>query len=347
LLGADANGIYISGNEFPLDPESPFSNGAQIYAINKADLVNLASTPGIVLFSAPIRIGPIVTSSIQPAISPAGQFQSAHGGTEFFLSSLDPNGTRDFRVVVWALTNTSAIPSISDSSIRATNPTLRFRVLAGRWYGPPPAATQEAKAGFTPLGGGSLETLETDDDRMQQTVFAAGKLYSALTTILRVNGAIHSGILYFVVRPVLLANGGVSGRILTRSYLASQDLNLFYPSVAVTANGSAAMTFSLSGASNFPSAGYLPLTTDVGDLMIHTAAVGMGPYDGLSGYTGNGSAARWGDYSAAVADGDNLWMASEYVSGSCNDAQYALDTTCGDVRATFSNWGTFVGRLTP
>jgi hypothetical protein len=347
LLGADANGIYISGNEFPLDPESPFANGAQIYAINKADLVNLTATPGTVVFSAPIRIGRIVAFSVQPAASPAGQFESAHGGTEFFLSSLDPNGTRDSRVALWALTNTRAIPSsISGTPVRATNPTLRFRVLVGRLYGPPPAAVQEAKAGFTPLAGGNLETLATDDDRMQQAIFAGGKIYSALTTILRVNRAIHSGILYFVVRPVLLANGAVSGRILTRSYIASTGLDLFYPSVAVTTNGSAAMTFSLSGAGNFPSAGYLPLTTDVGDFLIHVAAIGAGPYDGLSGATGDGSPARWGDYSAAVADGDNLWMASEYVSGSCDDARYALDPTCGGIRASSSNWGTFAGRLT-
>jgi hypothetical protein len=46
----------------------------------------------------------------------------------------------------------------------------------------------------------------------------------------------------------------------------------------------------------------------------------------------NGYAGRWGDYSAAVAVGDDaIWIATEYIGPKKRDK--------------YTNWGTFIGML--
>jgi hypothetical protein len=354
LLGADAHGIYLSGNEFAIDPTNPTFNGAQIYAVNKADLVALNSPAGGVVFQAPLRVGTIPLSkgfaaSVQPAFSSGGVFASNNNGTEYLLSSLDFNGTRDHRIAVWAITNTCSIPPGTGLPACPGTPALTSKVLGSKPYSVPPSAQQES--GDIPLGdlsGGHLERLATDDDRMQQVIFATGNLYSAVTAGHTVGGVLHSAILYFVVQPSVV-NGMVKGKILSQGYVIKRGLDFFYPSVGVNNSGQAAIVFSFSGANAFPSVGYaqLPATTKT-PIVINTVVSGVGADDGASGYPpfGNG-VARWGDYSAAVADGSNLWIVGEYVSGTCDSAAYALDQTCGGTRGTYANWGTYIGEITP
>src|SRR5258708_20533140 len=48
--------------------------------------------------------------SVQPATTPpGGTYATGNGGTEYFLSALDFNGTLDDRIAVWAMTNTSSL----------------------------------------------------------------------------------------------------------------------------------------------------------------------------------------------------------------------------------------------
>ena len=83
----------------------------------------------------------------------------------------------DNRIVAWALSNTK--------SLKHSHPSLQLAhmVLQGEGYGIPPDAKQ--KTGPTPLGTllrQPKELVATDDFRMQQVVFADGKLWSAITT---------------------------------------------------------------------------------------------------------------------------------------------------------------------
>jgi hypothetical protein len=68
---------------------------------------------------------------------------------------------------------------------------------------------------------------------------------------------------------------------------------------------------------------------------IQIAAPGAAPDDGFTGYGAfGGRVARWGDYSAAVADADGaIWMAVEYIPNS--------------PRTVLANWGTFIGKIVP
>ena len=70
LLGVDANGVYLSGNEFSLSGGS--FNGGQIYALNKSDLVTGQANVGVTLFSNPLTLAEGVAASISPALATDG-----------------------------------------------------------------------------------------------------------------------------------------------------------------------------------------------------------------------------------------------------------------------------------
>ena len=58
---------------------------------------------------------------------------------------------------------------------------------------------------------------------------------------------------------------------------------------------------------------------------------------------------RWGDYGAAVSDGNSIWMAAEYINQTCTFAQYVTGAfgSCGGTRASLGNWSTRISKVTP
>ncbi|HYK86373.1 MAG TPA: hypothetical protein VEV19_13470, partial [Ktedonobacteraceae bacterium] len=96
LLGIDQFNVYVSTNEFSI--LGPQFNGAQIYALSKAELVALSTSVHFVHFGN-LTIGGTIAASVQPAIS------FGNPEAEYFMNSLDPNGTFDNRVGVWAMTH--------------------------------------------------------------------------------------------------------------------------------------------------------------------------------------------------------------------------------------------------
>ncbi|MEA2429163.1 MAG: hypothetical protein QOF37_2791, partial [Thermoleophilaceae bacterium] len=141
-LGIDNFNLYVTTNEFSI--LGPEFNGAQVYAFAKPDLV--AEDPVHFVHFDNLSIGGAPANSIQPALT------NGNPGAEFFLSSLDPNGTFDQRVGVWAMGNRSAVA-------RGGVPTLSSTVISSEAYGIPPSAEQK----------GSASPIDSGDDRMQQT----------------------------------------------------------------------------------------------------------------------------------------------------------------------------------
>ena len=139
LLGADDNGFYVSTNEFGL--VTPYFNGAQIYAMSKVDLES-GIFPTFVHFGN-LTIGGGLALSVHPAQSPAVNPAEPNSGTEFFLNTLNFNGTSDNRIGVWSLTNTSTLNS-------TPNLFLQNVVLKVKAYEEPGAAQQ--KIGPFPQG---------------------------------------------------------------------------------------------------------------------------------------------------------------------------------------------------
>jgi hypothetical protein len=340
LIGADANGFYVATNAFLLPPSG--FRGAQLYAIslgtleaggggniNAVHFGNLNAAPG-----TPAR-------SIQPAtVPPGGMYESAQRGTEYFVSALDPIHTVDDRVSVWAITNTSSLSGVP-------NLQLGNVVVNTEAYGFPPSTDQ--RSGSTPyadfLASVGLkvheELVAANDDRMQQVVFAAGNLWTAVPTRVKPGqGPIRAGAAWFALAPSV--SGGLSASVVNQGYVSIQSPKqnaVLFPAVAVNASGKGAIVFSVAGEDYYPSAGYATLDAVNGAGAIVITDPGYGPDDGFTGYFPNGRVGRWGDYSAAVSDeSGNIWMATEAI----NPPLISLPP--GVLAA---NWGTFIATVTP
>jgi hypothetical protein len=305
LLGIDRQNIYIATNEFSI--LGPQANGAQIYAISKRDLVKGAANVHFVQFEN-LTIAGSMAFSVQPAITHSGDDGD---DAEYFLESIDPTGTFDNRVGVWALTHQE---EVSEGGI----PTLTNIVITSERFGVPPNAVQE----------GSASLLNTGDDRMQQVQFIGGELWGELNTALALPGdpTQLSANAWFKIRPRVRDHQITGADISRQGYVASAGNFLSYPAIQVSPNGSAAMVFTLSGPDFFPSAAYARMSEDGHSFgRIKVAALGSGAYDP--------NATRWGDYSFAVVDpsGESIWLATEYIP------PLSRQTVDG-----LANWGTRV-----
>jgi hypothetical protein len=315
LLGADAHGVYLSTNEFGLFANG--FNGAQIYAISKAALE--AGTASTLVHFGNLPLAEGISYSVQPASSPDHD-EDQGSGVEYFLSALDFLSTLDNRIAVWALTNTSSLAR-STPSLSLTNV-----VITSEAYGLPPSAPQ--KAGPYPLGqslGEPEELVDSGDDRMQNVVFASGHLWGGLNTVVSDGRKINTGIAYFDVRPSLKKNG-LTATVQGQNYISVAGNSVIYPGIGVTADGTVAAALTLTGASYFPSAAYTHLNpSHAGNVTI--VAAGAAPQDDASGYPefGGAGVARWGDYSWGVADGNSIWLATEYIPGGIDSTYYLTD----------------------
>ncbi len=328
LIGTDAFGFYLSTNSFNI--ALGFFRGAQLYATSKRALAR--GTAGTVVHLTP-QANPGVRelpASIQPAMGQGARAHRAKGGTEFFLSVADLRMRLDNRVAVWRLANTASLDSASPAV------SLSHIIVQTEVFGEPPDVPQKnGSVGSRPLGealGEGLELISTGDQRMQQVVFADGKLFGALTTIvLSPLGVPQAGIAFFVFEPQAEKEGIVE--LERQGYVRVDNNHVIYPAIGVNAEGDAVLVFTLVGPDHFPSAAIKKLDDDS---KVEIVAVGAGPEDGFSGYRAFGAegTARWGDYSAAAADSDgSIWLATEFIPRT--------------PRTLLANWGTFIARLQP
>jgi hypothetical protein len=362
-LGADKFGFYVSTNEYPFsDDPGVFGNnfnGAQVYAFSKAALAAGAATVNVVNFENLVLDDGTPGFTVWPAQVPDNHYATRDNGTEYFLSSsaaeeaLNETGL-DNRIGLWTLTNSRSLDSASPA------PDLDSAILGSQTYGVPPLSEQKAGpvplrdcvitvclAGIGPSPVREVEgPLDSNDSRMQQTWLAGGRLYGALDTIANVAGNIKAASAFFVVDPVAKA-------ITRQGYVGVAGNNVNYPAIAVLPNGKGVMAFTLVGGNRFPSSAYAPLSGGGNVGAVHVAGKGIGPQDGFSEYVFfNGAGTdppsarpRWGDYSAAVTAGGNLWFASEWIGQRCTFTQYLADTTCGGTRGALGNWSTRLSRL--
>jgi len=369
-IGADANGFYITTNEFNL--VSPGFIGAQIYAFSKRQLAAGAPFVNVVQFDTSdpglgVQLDGAPGFTVWPATSSGNTFEGGHGGTEYFLSSeaIFQNSGVDSRLRLWSVTNTSSIDTAPALGISAT-------VVNTIPYAVPGRANQ--KAGDIPQGqcladstlqvsatlfgcwrllvgaGGPFpnpeKLVDSNDSRMQQVVLANGKLWAALDTGLIIDGdtAPRAGVAYFVINPY-------SGKAEQQGYAGISGNNLTYPAIAVTQSGRGVMAFTVLGNDHYPSAGYAGIDSIIGIGDIHIAAEGLGPDDGFTGYkptASNGTRPRWGDYGAAASDGNSIWIASEYVNQTCTfNTWLSTNFRCGNTRTQLANWGTRISKVVP
>jgi len=327
LIATDAHGLFITTNAFSL--REGFA-GVQIYAVSKR-LLTGGAMPVIVHWNAP-KLNGGFAFSLQPAIQATFATDDALHGVEYFVSGADIRNMLDRRIAVWSLSNTAAL---SDPT-----PVLKLRstIVPTEPFGVPPDALQ--KPGSTELGsliGEKQQFIATNDHRMQQAVFADGKLWSALTTIVAVEGDAvpHAGIAYFALAPSVAPDGAVKAQIVRQGYVVARNADLFYPALAIAPGGNGAIAFMVSGAEYYPSMGFANLTPE-GVSEVHILAAGVAPHDGFSGYKyfGGSGSGRTGDYSAAAIDEHgSIWIASEYIPLA--------------PRTLLANWGSFIAQIVP
>lgn len=338
LIGTDANGFYITTNEFPI-ANVPGFNGAQVYAMSKRKLAH-----GIAPTVVHIDVGetiPVPASdagglwySLQPAVAAAGSHsrdsrsREAEGsgrGTEYFLGALDFLSKLDNRVVVFSLSNTRSLNS------KSPDLDINHAVVRTETYGQPPPATQ--KDGSHPLGeslGHPTSQLNSNDDRMNQVVLADGKLWAGVNTVIGSGDSARVGIAWFAVNPN--ARDGSRLDEDSQGYVAYDKGSVLFPSIGV-GNAGPVMTFTVTGPDLFPSAAIKRLNNDS---PIEIVGAGAGVADGFTGYPEFYNppqppccVERWGDYTAAVTAPDGtIWLAAEYITPR--------------PRTSLANWGTFI-----
>ena len=158
---------------------------------------------------------------------------------------------------------------------------------------------------------------DANDTRMQQVMYANGKLWGALDTALNPDGgAQRAGIAWFIVNPN-------AGKVVKQGYLGAAGYDFSYPAIGVTASGRGVMAFTATGDTLFPSSGYAPIDAigGVGPWSVVPGGQGQAADDGFTSYkaqVGDPPRTRWGDYSAAVVDGNTIWIASEYIAHACD-----------------------------
>jgi len=368
-FGADNNGVYVTTNEYSLN--GPEFHGAQVYAMSKNAIVSGAASITVLQYDTHGLDAGNSGFTLWPATSPAGDSANTAGGTEYFMSSnaadeahgdgTAPGPRKSKQLLVWALTNTSALD-------HGGIPGLSHTVVPVNLYATPPASSQkpasqplreclnDATCATVLLGvpdpyaPEAQAPLDSNDTRMQQVTYANGKLWGAVDTALTIHGVNKAAIEWFVVDPSI-RRGGVSADLKQQHYLGMADNNLIYPAIGVNSKGQGVMAFTVVGADFFPSAGYVELDADIGSSDIRIAQQGAGPEDGFSNYNAYGGGTnrpRWGDYGATAVDGNSIWIASEYIGQACTLAQYenpAAFGSCNGTRTALANWDTRISHL--
>jgi hypothetical protein len=347
--------------------------------------------------------------TLWPSQSPGtASFDLNAGGTEYFLSSNAADeaqkpvsgaaGTRTSnQLVVWALTNTSSLNSVPAL-------TLSNKILTVGQYGVPPKQ-QQPGSGNPPgttvpqghclndettqlfngqfgcwrllvtatahaAGSEVVASPDSNDTRMQQVMYANGKLWGALDTALNPDsGPQRAGIAWYIVKPDL-STGSLAAKLALSGYLGATGYDFTYPAIGVTASGRGVMAFTATGNTLNPSAASAPIDAlaGVGAWNVVDGGTGAAADDGFSGYKQTrfpaGIRSRWGDYGAAAVDGNSVWIASEYIAHTCNYTDWGgpffaggtgdnILGTCGGAshgpgpRSASANWSTRISKLTP
>lgn len=359
-IGADANGIFLTTNEFPF-----FARGfhsAQIYALPKAALAAGTFSTSVTRLDT-LDQGPDGDGfTVWPATSPGDQYASDANGTEYFLSSRAVFSDSDTSnsILTWALTNTA--------SLNTPTPDLHLSIAntAVDEYGVPGRVTQ--KDGDTPLRScladtttncwrfvagaaapqdNSLGLLNGNDSRFTGVMYANGKLWGTLGTATDQPGVV--GAAWYILKPSVDATGQVSDALANSGTLVpGTGDSVTYSTVGVTRSGRGVLAFTLAGPNTYPSAAYAPIDAVAGVGDIHVYGAGVGPQDGFTEYPPfGGSRPRWGDYGAASVDGNTVYVASEYIAQTCTYAQYLTSPIgrCGNTRGALGNWATRVGKI--
>ncbi len=267
------------------------------------------------------------------------QFDNAHGGSGFMLSSLDFFGNGDNRFAVFDWTGLRSLNSFNCSACSAVQ--FGGQLFSGTafYYGEGFLAPQ--KKGPIPLGkecgaaGLSVGTpppascpeggIATNGDGFTQVAQAQNQIWGAVSTEIDQTYTsesapeVHQGAAYWVVGTRSFDKRGVFS-LTSQGYVSPKHEDLAFPAMAAEGypwqdggNGGAIMTFTLTGNGGptkanhggfYPSTAFGRVSSWSGGLLgpVHVVDLGRSPQDGFTEYQGypGPTRPRWGDYSWAV-----------------------------------------------
>jgi hypothetical protein len=368
LLGADANTIILSTNEFPIFTGG--FNGAQTYLFDKRGMAQGLPAVNVVHFNIGLSVnspdGSCAASgglycfySVDPTVSPtAKSYDTSGGGTAWAVSSLDFTGAGDTRIAVWSFGDTSSIrsllPTISLSLDLMTGlePYSSLGQLVPQQSGAIPLG--DTVYSNTGAGGGGCvaactvgELASNGDGTWDTATYAQGAIWVAVSTAISTTPSVSMGVAFWVINAA-----GSSVSLATQGYIAVAGASLLFPSIGVGPSGNALVAFTLTGTTYYPSSAFAWISsTSTGPIggRIYVSAAGQSPQDGFTEYQSIQTPyyrPRWGDYTWAIWFGGKIYFSTEYIqSPNCSDSAFVLDPTCGATRDEFANWGTSINSV--
>src|SRR5206468_5989911 len=101
--------------------------------------------------------------------------------------------------------------------------------------------------GGEPAHNEVISAPDSNDTRMQQVMYANGKLWGALDTALNPGGGgQRAGIAYYAINPD-------AGKVMLQGYLGAAGFDFTYPAIGVTSSGRGVMAFTATGDNLLPS----------------------------------------------------------------------------------------------
>ncbi len=291
-MGVTADGVYLSGNMFPIPGSGSNSDYVDILVIPKSDLTSGVGVTNSTLFSDQDPNG------LGFALQPVTDLNSAQGlaqQPEIFLGEYNtPAGYVKLSEITGSVTHPvlNASPNLGD--------------LGGGFMSVP--ARNEPP--FAPQPSTSA-TIDTDDTRFSASVIEQGSNLWAVQAVQDPTTG-NSDIAWYRI-PVATGDVKDDGE---EGVIASSSMYYYYPSIAVNAAGTVVIGFSGSSSSNYVGSyavtgTFNGTTTTLGTPQVLKA--GSGPYYQTNG----GSANRWGDYSAVDLDPNDpttFWAVQEWAS---------------------------------
>jgi hypothetical protein len=384
LLGSDQYTLAISTNQFDI---SGLGNcltgfcGAAYVLVDKVALAlglpfpnavayDISNSPAI---SPDFDFGDCIFAfgpcwySIQPADSGNGRYDTRNGGTQWAMSALEFFGIGDNRIAVWQFRNTQTIGAFFPN-ITATMDVKHFPF--GIYINPPDAAQPQnptspiqvngnplgdflvlvglCPPGTAPAGCSNPGRIQTEDDRMKDTVVTAQTnghriMWGGLTSDVGGRAGIH-------LFGVELGTTALNSTLVSHWILHNSAADVYFPAVASFDDGTAVVAYTVSASNLYASSGFSGFSTATAPSGIGIANLGHGVQDGFTQYPiVFGGRARWGDYSGAATALGRIYFTSEFIPDfNCSLAQFLVDDTCGPSavvpgarkRTFFANWGT-------
>lgn len=319
-LGIDSTNVYTTDDQF--SNASGAETGDTLFIVSKSDLLNHATMVHSAEF-VNLALNGIPVLALQPAVTIG---RSSH---EFLLNSF-PFDAQGNNIATSHMLGLWSVGDPDDVS-QGQTPTLSATTINSPTYAFPVAAQT--------TNGHALAAMSSDD-RMQNVEFVNGVLFGALASAVNVRGdsVTRDGASWFAVLPIAFG-AHLFGVVVDHSVVTAPKAFILDPAIVVTNDWTIGIAFSVTSPTLNPSTAFAVRKAGHRSFdKVHITALGAGPDIGFTcqaPFVGTGQECRWGDYSWATLDpnGDNMWMASEYIV-----PDVASQTANGQTFQT--NWGT-------